>query len=186
MATWKNILNLSSLALLVSACGAKSQLGYNYVNQTQANGYSQAMAAGTFAGALPQLSSVIQNPNVNPSASVQPTVTSNQSVAPALNQTSQDFGYLNDCYRTILYQANGYFQSGIGANDIFLGAGQRLVQCYNDTVKQRTDQQKALQAYQSYIYQQNYINQMYAAYQMMNLQKANAAQFSIARPPGVQ
>jgi len=186
MATWKNILNLSSIALLVSACGAKSQLGYNYVNQNQANGYSQVMAAGTFAGSLPQLSSVVQSPNVNQTVPVQSPANVSQNVAPLLNQTSQDFGYLNDCYRNILSQANGYFQSGIGPDAIFLGAGQRLVQCYNDTVKQRTEQQKALQAYQTYIYQQNYINQMYAAYQMMNQQNANAAKFTIARPPGVR
>ncbi len=186
MATLKNILSLSSLALLVSACGAKSQLGYNYGNQNQANGYSQVMAAGTFAGSLPQLSSVVQSPNVNQTVPIQSPANASQNVAPILNQTSQDFGYLNDCYRSIMAQANGYFQSGVGANDIFLGAGQRLVQCYNDTVKLRTEQQKALQAYQTYIYQQNYINQMFAAYQMMNQQNANAAKFTIARPPGVR
>lgn len=119
MATLKNILSLSSLALLVSACGAKSQLGYNYGNQNQANGYSQVMAAGTFAGSLPQLSSVVQSPNVNQTVPIQSPANASQNVAPILNQTSQDFGYLNDCYRSIMAQANGYFQSGVGANDIF-------------------------------------------------------------------
>jgi hypothetical protein len=187
MATLKNILSLSTIALLVSACGAKSRLGYNYNTQNQTNDYASIMDAGTFAGSLPQLSSAAQSPNfTQPVPTEIAPVPSSPNVSPILNQTSQDFGYLNNCYRNILSQANGYFQSGISANDIFQGAGQRLVQCYNDTIRQRMEQQQALQAYQTYIYQQNYINQMYAAYQMMNQQNANAARFTIGRPPGVR
>jgi len=180
MTTLKNILSLSTIALLVSACGAKSQPAYFYNPQTQLN-------AGTFAGTLPQLPAAAQTIDVAPANSAQPQTSTVPAFQSNLVQASQDFGYLNDCYRSILAQANGYFQSSYGADAIFQGAGQRLVQCYNDTIKQRTDQQKQVQqAYQNYIYQQNYINQMYAAYLAMNRQNTNGSQFTIARPPGVQ
>lgn len=184
MATLKNITSSSLIALLVSACGAKSQLGSYYNTQNQDLGYQQAMSSGMNAGALPQWIPAASY-NQNSAQSNVATQTSVPGDQPSLNQTVQDFGYLNNCFQTIKQQGNSYFQMGINANDIFNGAGQALVKCYNDSITARTEQLKQQQTYQSYLYQQNYINQMYAIYQALRKQQAGTA-FTIAPPPGVR
>lgn len=180
MATLKTILKLSSIALLISACGAKKQLGYYNTVQNTDPRYSQVNAAGTFAGSLPQIATTVQN------TAVPTQITSNQPVATNLAQTAQNFGYLNNCYRTILQQGNSYFQSGVDAHAVFQGAGQALVKCYNDVIQTQKMQQQQWQAYINSVYQQNYINMMYAAYQNSQQTQNQAAQFIINRPPGAR
>jgi len=184
----RNIFSSSLIALLVSACGAKSQLGNYYSQQTQDQGYQQSLINGYGAGSLPQVVPWVssgQSASVNQNTSASP-VTSLPSSQVSLGQTAQDFGYLNTCFQSISQQAGNYFQMGIGSDDVFRGAGQALVKCYNDVIKARTDQMKQLQAYQTELYRQNYINQMFATYLAISRQQASAAQFTVARPPGAR
>ncbi|MFM8269289.1 MAG: hypothetical protein ACKN9V_03795 [Pseudomonadota bacterium] len=187
MATLKNILSLSAIALLFSACGTKNQAGYyDFIQGPSNTPFSPVMSAGTFAGALPQTVPPVPNNSFSNSPlnqTVPPQAALNQT---NLNQTAQNFGYLNDCYRRILQEGNSYFQSGIDPNAIFLGAGQALVRCYNTVLQTRVAQQQQWQAYISSVYQQNYINQMYAAYRMSQQYQNQTAQFTISKPPGVR